>query len=226
VSAAPGDGAIDAGDVVVVDPADSSQEMSEGDSNSVFALRLPEGSECPGDSANDDWRVQSFIVPAGTDLPSLTYGATRPRGEFMYGLYTTDGWPYVQVMTAQNPAPGQPGMIIQPPPLSFGVFTPDLLPVGRYTIGISCSYFERGERYWDAELILTEDPDVLPGERSWQVAAAPSESAGTTTGSGVEDGGWFLAAGVAAVAVIALIALGAALRRRQPQQTLAKEHPR
>ncbi len=127
--------AADVGDVVIVSASDRTTPLTEGDTNSVFSLQLPTGSVCPGDSANDDWRVQSFIVPAATDLATLRYGSTRPRGDFMYGLYTTEGRPYVQVLLAQNPTAGQPGQILDPPPLSFGTFTPDLLPVGRYKIG-------------------------------------------------------------------------------------------
>ena len=227
-AAGPPQGAVDAGDVVVVVPTNRSEALDEGDTNTIFSLRLPAGAECPGDSANDDWRVQSFIVPSGTDLQTLAYGATRPRGDYMSGLYTTEGSPYVQVLTAQNPAPGQPGMILDPPPLSFAQFTPDLLPVGHYVIGMACSYFERGNRYWDAEIMLTEAPGVKPGERRWQVVAAESDpdAIASNGDSGGDGGQWMLVLAAAAVGVVAVVATGAVLRRRRPPRVLAKEHSR
>lgn len=217
--------ALDAGDIVVVEAVDRSKELVEGDTNTVFSLRLPDGSVCAGDSANDDWRVQSFIVPAATDLQSLHYGATRPRGEFMYGLYTTEGGPYVQVLTAQNEVPGQPGQILEPPALSFAVFTPDLLPVGRYRIGISCSFFEAGAKFWDAEIVLTEAPDVQPGERRWSVASVPDAPAGdssTTSDSGGSNSTPIIIIAFAALA--ALVVAATFLRRIRRAPTLSKEH--
>jgi hypothetical protein len=215
------DRATDAGELVVVSAANTEDELTDGDTNTVFAVRLPAGSVCPGDSANDEWRVQSFIVPAETDLGSLVYGATRPRGDLMYGLYTTEGRPYVQVLLAQNPEPGLPGQILAPPAMSFAPFTPDLLPVGRYRIGVACSYFEVGERYWDAEIELTEDRDVQPGERRWSVVAAD----GTTTTPSVDGAGTnpltVVAALVAAVGAVAFLTIR---RRRTP--ALVKEQAR
>lgn len=217
--------ATDAGDLLVVTGANSDNPLTEGDSNTVFSVRLPDGSTCPGDSANDDWRVQTFVVPASSDVGSLRYGATRPQGDLMYALYTTEGRPFAQVLLNQNPAPGQPGDILPIPALSFAPFTPDLLPVGRYTIGVACSYYETGERYWDAQIELTEDLDVEPGRRRWRVvatdgtAAAPAVAA--DSGSGVALPA--IAVGVA-LAGSALIAALVIRRRRTPP--LTKEYAR
>ncbi len=216
--------AADVGDVVVVSASDRTTTLAEGDTNTVFSLRLPTGSVCPGDSANDDWRVQSFIVPAATDLATLRYGSTRPRGDFMYGLYTTEGRPYVQVLLAQNPTAGQPGQILDPPPLSFGTFTPDLLPVGRYKIGIACSYYEVGAKFWDAEIVLSESRDVDPGQRTWALASSDQTATANTTGATGSDGS-NVARAVAATAALATLATVVTLwlrRRRTP--VISKEH--
>lgn len=235
VGPVPGEGAVptdpdlpavatDAGDLVVVTGANSNDELQEGDSNTVFSVRLPDGATCPGDSANDGWRVQTFIVPAANDLGRLDYGATRPRGDFMYGLYTTEGRPYTQILLAQNPGPGIPGVILAMPALSFAPFTPDLLPVGRYRIGVACSYFEVGERYWDAELELTEDTGVEPGQRRWRVIGPDGTPAASDS---ADDGSSALAI---VLAVAAIFAVGGAIafvtlgRRRAPQPV--KEHAR
>ncbi len=217
--------AADLGDVVVVSASDRTTPLTEGDTNTVFSLRLPTGSACPGDSANDDWRVQSFIVPAATDLAVLRYGSTRPRGEFMYGLYTTEGRPYVQVLLAQNPSPGQPGQILDPPPLSFGVFTPDLLPVGLYKIGIACSYYEIGAKFWDAEIVVSENRDVEPGQRTWALASS-DETATAITAGATGSGDSAMAKAVAAAAALATVAVVGTLRlRRRRNPVLSKEHP-
>lgn len=218
--------AADVGDVVVVSASDRTTPLTEGDTNTVFSLRLPPGSVCPGDSANDDWRVQSFIVPAATDLAALRYGSTRPRGEFMYGLYTTEGRPYVQVLLSQNPSPGQPGQILNPPPLSFGTFTPDLLPVGRYKIGIACSYYEVGAKFWDVEIVLSENRDVEPGQRTWALALS-DETAITNTVEATEFTGSEVAKIVAAAAALAALAIAFTLWLRQRgTKILSKEHSR
>ncbi len=218
--------AADVGDVVVVSASDRTTPLTEGDTNTVFSLQLPTGSVCPGDSANDDWRVQSFIVPAATDLAALRYGSTRPRGEFMYGLYTTEGRPYVQVLLAQNPSPGQPGQILGPPPLSFGTFTPDLLPVGRYTIGIACSYYEVGAKFWDAEIVLSENRDVEPGRRTWALVLG-DEAAITNSVEATEFTGSEVAKVVAVAAALAALAIAFTLWfRRRGTPVLSKEHSR
>src|SRR5262245_29250980 len=49
---------VDAGAVSVVAADDPSRVLTEGGSADAFTLRLPEDAVCPGDSANDDWRVQ------------------------------------------------------------------------------------------------------------------------------------------------------------------------
>jgi hypothetical protein len=218
------DVATDAGVVVVVTGANSDDALTEGDSNTVFSVRLPEGSTCPGDSANDDWRVQTFVVPASTDVGRLRYGATRPQGDFMYALYTTEGRPFAQVLLNQNPTPGQPGDILPMPALSFAPFTPDLLPVGRYTIGVACSYYETGERYWDAQIELTEDLAVEPGQRRWRLLAAD----GTAVSPVAADSGTSVAVPTIAVAVALAcgVFVAALVIRRRRTPPLTKEYAR
>jgi hypothetical protein len=204
------DVATDAGDLLVVTGANSDNPLTEGDSNTVFSVRLPDSATCPGDSANDDWRVQTFVVPASSDVGSLRYGATRPQGDRMYALYTTEGRPFAQVLLNQNPAPGRPG---------------DILPVGRYTIGVACSYYEIGERYWDAQIELTEDTDVEPGQRRWRLVAA--DGTGAPPVAAADSGSSVAAPTVAVAAALACGALIAAFvirKRRTPP--LTKEYAR
>lgn len=203
----------DAGAVAVVGAFNQSREVSEGDSNTVFTLRLPDRASCPGDSANDDWRVQSFVVPADVDPGSLRYGGIRPVGENMHALYEVTTSPYVQMMTDQNTGPGQPGRILTHPPLSFAVFPPGTLPDGRYRIGIVCTHDQVPGTYWETEIVVSAAPEVQPGQMRWRVV---DPVAATTIGGGVP---W------AALAVGALVtgAVLAVLRQRAGRRPAALE---
>ena len=112
----------DAGAAVVVDPVNVNRQLTDGDSTSAFTFRLPEGASCPGDSANDDWRVQSFLVPAGTDIGSLRYRASRPDGEKYRSLRFLDGDIFAMELTNPNPGPGRPGEIVALPPMTLAWF--------------------------------------------------------------------------------------------------------
>jgi hypothetical protein len=162
---------VDAGGVLLVDP-DTGSPLSSGDSNSVFTLALPPDASCPGDSANDDWRVQTFLVPANDDPGSLRYGIIRADGDGRFAIYTVDTQPYVHALTGQNPAPGMPGMIRRIPPLSFAVFPAGTLEMQSYRIGVACTLYRETAKYWDAEIVLAAAPEVQPGEFRWQVVGA------------------------------------------------------
>ncbi len=196
---------VDAGEVQMIDANDPSNVLIEGDSNTEFVFRLPDGASCPGDSANDDWRVQSFITPATDDPGTLTYGVIWPDGEGRFAVYGVDTRPYTHAMTGQNDVAGQPGLILTPPPMTFGVFPAGTLPESRYRIGLACTYFRETARYWDIELILTEDPEVQPGEFSWRVAGVPQQAdAGASSDAALR---WILTAlGAGAVVAVLLVA--------------------
>jgi hypothetical protein len=166
-------GSADAGDVVVADPVNVNRALREGDSTSAFTFRLPEGASCPGDSANDDWRVSTFLVPADTNLDTLTYQALRPDGEAYRSLRYLDGDIYVMEMTNANPGPGEPGLITPIPPLTMAWFETGSLEAGPYKMGIACTDASGAvQRYWDTAVELTTAPDVDPGGLRWSVEPA------------------------------------------------------
>ncbi len=175
---------VDAGAVGIYDVDDPSTTLVEGDSNTVFTLRLPDGASCPGDSAHDDWRVNSFIVPATDDPGALRYGVIWPEGDGRYALYGADTRPYSLVLTGQNATAGLPGRIVAPPPFTLGVFPAGTLTADRYRIGLACTYFRETAIYWDTELVMSDDPDIQPGELRWRLADAPD-----TAGAGSDSGG-------------------------------------
>ena len=53
--------------------APSGRPIDGGGSATPFTLRLPDGAACPGDSANDGYRVNSYMVPLDVDPTTVTY---------------------------------------------------------------------------------------------------------------------------------------------------------
>ncbi len=167
----------DAGDAVVVDPVNVNRQLTDGDSTSAFTFRLPEGASCPGDSANDDWRVQSFLVPADTDIGSLRYRASRPDGERYRSLRYLDGDIFAMELTNPNPGPGRPGEIVALPPMTLAWFPTGSVEPGTYQMGIACTEPSwEVERYWDVTVELESAPEVEPGGLRWRVVEPSGSS--------------------------------------------------
>ncbi len=202
----------DAGSVVIVDPLNIDREYQRGDSTSAFSLRLPEGAACPGDSANDDWRVQTFIVPFDNDLSRLTFEALRPASDEparFRSLREVNGGIYTQQMTAPNPVAGQPGLIGPFPAFTFAYFETGTFPPGRYQIGVACTNLDwTTQRYWNAVVEFTVNTDVEPGGMDWRYlgdnGVAPAGGDGGTSDGG--SSGWAIPIGI-----VAAVAAGAGL---------------
>jgi hypothetical protein len=163
---------IEAGNVLVYEPSRPGNALERGDSNSEFGLRLPEGAECPGDSRNDGWRVQAFIVPIDKPMAEVEWtviGATGPNQSL---LFTSTQGLFVDELTVANAGPGQPGRIPDPPIFSFAIMKPGTLAPGEYRIGIACTNRRQLDRYWDATMVIAADPDVQPGQLQWRLPGA------------------------------------------------------
>jgi hypothetical protein len=207
------DGGKDAGSVVIVEGANSDLELNEGDSTTPFSLRLPPDAACPGDTANDDWRVQSFMVPADTDVGSLRYRALRPDGDAYRGLRYPDGSIFTQAATDPNSKAGQPGRITSIPPLTFKWWPAGTIPPGRYKIGIACTPGAtwKVEKYWDTEIEFSIAPDVNPGGLKWTAIPSDDPSASVATTSSGGGTTWIpVVVAAAAVATVVLV-----IRRRK-----------
>lgn len=214
------DVADDAGDAMVVAGAGSTQHMTEGGSATEFSLRLPEDASCPGDSANDNYRVQSFVVPTSIGPEGVEYDGLGPKpnaygdwATFRQPLYDTATAAFDTAQTADNPGPGRPGKIVNLPMFTFDVYRPGELPAGRYHVGIACTLFNRPVRYWDTELVVVDSPADQPARITWMVAAGAG--GGTSSGSGDPS-----RSGLAAVGALsaALLASRVYVRRRRPPQ--------
>lgn len=206
----------DVGDVVLVDPLDYSRELDGGASAVAFALRLPDGASCPGDSANDNWRIRSFLVPTEFDMADIVWGHNDPEGENQWSLYGVDSNPVIADLLASNAAAGEPGLIQQIKPLTFGVFTDGILAPGEYRLGVACMYFTETAMYWDATVRIEHAPDDRPAQLRWTVVppVAPAHTTGGTGGT---------VTALAAVAVaLAAVAVFRVTRARRPR-TSTKE---
>lgn len=174
----------DMGLLTIVDSFNTERELDGGGSSQTFTLRLPEGASCPGDSANDQWRIQSFLVPAAVDIEALSFGELGPAGPGEWALYGVETSPVVDQLLAQNASPGQPGLIMPFRPMTFAVYTDGVLAPGTYRLGVACTYFRALERYWHTQVVVSADPADAPAQLTWAVdpaaagtrGAAPSES--------------------------------------------------
>lgn len=206
--------AVRGGDLALVSATSSDHVIRDGVSATIFGLRLPDGATCPGDSAHDQWRIQSFVVPAGVDPGQLTYDEIKPVGDGRWALYDVDTNPYVHVLLEPNAAAGSPGRIAAVPPLSFAVFPPGTLAPGPYRVGLACTYFRQTATFWDTEVVLTADPADQPGQLTWTVPSAPTES-----GRPGSSRRW-LFGGIAAAA---LTTLAVVVARQRAATNLVKE---
>lgn len=191
------------GGVAVVRSDNTNSYLRAAAFDQPFSLRLPEQSTCPGDSSHDDWRVQTFIVPADQDPGVLAYNEVSPivigqPNALVSPLFDGTGSPFVNQLLGANTEPGQPGHILGFPVMSFARLA-DSFGAGRYRIGVSCTRFRAGERYWDT----TIDIAGSGAARTWKVVGSmPSIS-----GAGGRHTGSLRWIGIA-LAAVGLFALG------------------
>jgi hypothetical protein len=173
---------VDLNPVVVVagDGPNAGKQISDGKGSTSFSF-LPQGkSECQGDSAEGNYRIQSFIVPQTVDPKSLTFESTKPAGEGNWALYDVNTRPYVQDLTSVAVAPGKPGRIDSIPQLSFAVFPPGTLAPGLYKMGIACSLMNDATRIWETTIEITEDLNDSPANIRWTVIGGVTAEGGST----------------------------------------------
>jgi LPXTG-motif cell wall-anchored protein len=204
------------GDVrpVTMDPA-------EGGSSTQFTLDLPDGASCPGDSANDGYRVQSYMVPSTVDPEAITFNGLGPTPvvygsypDFRETLFDVDTNSFASVQTADAEAPGEPGPIINLPFFSFGVYSPGDLPAGRYHVGLACTLLNEIVTLWDTEIEVTGSPDDAPAQVSWRVIGAAGGEGGRSSSPALP---------VAGAAALALAALFLVRRRQSHPFTTSRE---
>jgi hypothetical protein len=215
------------GDVSVRNGTDPQRALDAGGSLTPFVTDLPKGAACPGDSANDDYRVQTFIVPASDDPGSLSYESVKPAGDGRWAINNVFGTRLVHLATEMNSNAGTPGLIPELPQMNLSRISPGSLADGRYHLGVACTLGDATVRYWDTDLEITTDPVDQPGQIRWAVVGSMAPAAG----SGFD---WTRVALVLlGLALTTVVAIGISIRRhasrvdgsgpRDPSPELVKE---
>jgi hypothetical protein len=169
--------------------------VSSGGSALQFALQLPSGAACTGDTSTDGYRVQTFIVSSNVTVSALTFDAGGPTpsstGATVRLPLFNLGTPYIDGNTAVGS-----GAITGLPPFDFSVFGssgPTVLPNGTYTLGVACTKGVAGptqlDKYWTTQITVTATPSDTPSGLTWSSGsvtpptsppAAPTTAAPTT----------------------------------------------
>jgi hypothetical protein len=202
-----------AGDVIVATAArDGGTPLTEGAAATEFRLLLPEGAACTGDSLNDNFRAETFVVPADVAPGDLRFSVSGPEPftggtleDAMWPLYSNRS-PFSAQLTQANASAGEPGTIGDLPPFAFTDFTVEQVPAGSYLVGVACTLPDRTvDRYWDATLQIDEDPAVEGGAIRWVVSSGqPVE---LPEGSDSSGSAWpvLVASGAAGIVLVALV---------------------
>lgn len=220
----PDPGDVERLDLLVVDT--TGRALDSGGSLTQFRVELEGEDECPGDSAHDQFRIDSYIVPVDVDPSQLLYTAFGPTPlefseyeGFQMPLYKLSGDPFAAEFTAQQIEPGAPGPIRELPSFDFGVYVPTPgidgydggLPSGEYRLGLACTYAGRVTNLWETTIELTQDPSDEPVGIKWTVTG-PQPGALESSPSDPSTVVYVLVA-VAAVMAVVAVALHRSSRR-------------
>jgi hypothetical protein len=168
------------------------QPITSGGSASVFALQLPVGAACTGDSASSDYRIQSYMVPSAVDPATLTFGLQGPLplgtgAAYRQPLFTPQGVRVVNVLTGIAVPAGGPGPIPTLPAFNFSAapFAAGIVAPGTYNVGIACT---RGggtvlDRYWNVVMNFAADSSDSPSGLTWTVPQVDPPGSSTTSSS-------------------------------------------
>jgi hypothetical protein len=201
-----------AGALTIIDINGGYGPLTRGGSGSEFLLRLPTEATCPGDSAHDQWRVQTWIVPASVDPLTIGYGLRGPKDPGQWPMFDLYGAVVEQVTLPQNTAAGQPSFIPALPQMTFARFTTEMLPPGTYRVGVACTLFREMASYWDVEIVVEASAADKPGGFVWHLAGAPA----TSTPASSNATWWFVGAGALTVLVVGLVLVLRSRRHSHP----------
>ncbi|MCE9621108.1 MAG: hypothetical protein K8R99_02050 [Actinomycetia bacterium] len=177
--------------LAIVNPSDASQAITDGDENTQFVVRPPDGASCPGDTRHDGWQLAGFILPEEEDPATQIYTALGPVERYIddvtrrLALYRVERSPVGLANLPLNDVAGKPARIPAIPTLSFQQVATLGLAGGRYQLGIACVFdgTQLGD-YWTAIVTITRPTDLKSTELSWTVevaAPAPESSDSSST---------------------------------------------
>lgn len=203
----------DLGDASIRSADEPGRPLEGGDASTPFVVSLPAGATCPGDSAHDQWRVQTFMVPDGVDIARLHYGGIGPDGPDQFALFTADAtqrsWDH-QVLPP-NAVPGAPSPVPEFPAFSFAAVSVVPLTEGRYRIGAACTLFGETAHYWDASVDVSGSSDGVASAFRWTVVPVavpvPGPASATSPAPSGATGDHSPTRVLATVAVVLLVAV-------------------
>jgi hypothetical protein len=158
---------------------DGTTPLNSGRSGTNFAIGLPSGAACPGDTAHHDYIVTSYVLRKGTALDRVRFAGGFPIGGTT--IVTPDATPYEAQNTAEDT-----GQIVGLPIFSWAPYAHQerILPPGTYDVGIVClNKYAHPARNWNAEIVFTASAHD-PGGFVWSVAGAV-KPAGSSSATGL-----------------------------------------
>lgn len=182
--------------VGTADSASSGEVLTTGGSATAFAIDLPDGAACTGDTTNDSYRVQTYMVPGSTDPATITFsstGLTSPGqgANLRQPLYDTNRTKVINRNTAPKDAPGQGGLIVGLPGFDYTVYQSGkttAVPPGTYNIGVACTLGPAGpdqlDKFWNLQITIAADENDQPSGFTWTVVAQDTGTTTTTTSGG------------------------------------------
>lgn len=155
-----------------IEKADGSGPLNAGGSTTPYAVALPVGAACPGDTAHRGYRVWSYLAPKATDPGTIS----------LTGILPTPGLALVangEVFGPANTAINTGDIVGVPNSFTFVRVTPsDLFPGGQskatWEAGIACADVHGSmTRYWNVELSFSASTSD-PGGFTWRVVQPAS----------------------------------------------------
>jgi hypothetical protein len=146
---------------------DGAGALNSGGSATAFAMVLPSGAACPGDTAHDGYTVSSYVLRRGLDLESVNFVGGFPAGGT--SLVTPDGTPFLAQDTDVNTA-----RVLALPVFGWAPYAhqQQVLPMGTYDVGIACVNARgHADRNWNREVSLTASTRDKGGF-TWSVVGA------------------------------------------------------
>ncbi len=193
-----------AGTATIIQP-DSLTPLDSGGSATPYGVALPPGASCPGDTAHQGYRVDSYLVPKGQTPTEVNFKKGVPSRWFGY---IAEGSYYGAVNTAENT-----GQVMALPEFTWtrlSSYLGDLFPRGAtratWEGGIVCVTTNGAvTNYWNSQIVFTRSA-TDPGGFTWRVVANPPLTANRT----------WLTAGIVLLVLAALfgaVAIGLSRRR-------------
>lgn len=150
-------------------------------STTVFRISLPAGAACPGDSATDGYRWQTFIASTSVDITQAVFvgnvitGASGP----VDNLYSLDN-----PVFDQNTAVTTGAIVGLPTTFDLASYPAGTLTDAHYRLGVVCTLNGAVERYWSTAItLLLDGSQNITGFTPFNVPRAPTVNAPLSVGT-------------------------------------------